>query len=193
MNYSIVTQPSVEPLTLSEVKIYLRVDGTTEDNLITALIVAARQHIENYTWRPLCTQTWNLNLDYSEVKEYIGVSKAPVQSITHIKYFDATETQQTVSTGDYQSDVINEPARIHFYDLPSVYDRMNTMEIRFVCGYGVAASVPDAIKEAMYMLIGHWYQHREAVVPTGSGGMREVPMGVEALLNPYRNSWFFPY
>lgn len=193
MNYSIVTQPSVEPISLTDAKTFLKVDGTSEDALITSLITAARVHFENETWMPLCTQTWKLNLDESEVKTYIGISKSPVQSITHIKYFDENEDQQTLSTGSFQTDVLNEPARIKILTMPNIYDRMNAMEIQFVCGYGVAASVPKPIIEALELLIGHWYQHREAAVAAGMGGIREVPLGYDRIINPYKNTWFYPY
>jgi uncharacterized phage protein (predicted DNA packaging) len=39
----------MEPLTLSEAKIHLRVDGEDEDALISSLITASREVVENYT------------------------------------------------------------------------------------------------------------------------------------------------
>ena len=35
------------------------------------------------------------------------------------------------------------------------------VQIRFVAGYGAAAAVPEDIKEAMLLIIGHLYAHRE--------------------------------
>lgn len=189
-SYSLVTAPTVEPLTLSEAKLFLRVDQTTEDALITAMIVAARQWVENFTWRPLCSQTWKLNLNDDEITEFLGINKGPVQSITHIKYFDTLNVQNTMATGVYQQDLLNEPAIIRITTMPDFYDRLNAMEIQFVCGYGVAASVPDAIKQAMYLMLGHWYEHRESV---SVGNFTEVPVTSQALLEPYKNTFFYPY
>jgi len=190
MNYKLVTGPTVEPISLTEAKLFLRVDQSTEDNLITAMIIAARQWVEDYTWRPLCSQTWKLNLDFTEVKQYIGLNKGPIQSVTHIKYFTTLYTQSTMSTGDFQTDIINEPGRIKILTMPAVFDMMNAMEIQFVCGYGVAASVPDVIKQAMYLMLGHWYEHREAVTV---GSFNEVPLTSKVLLEPYKNTFFYPY
>jgi len=189
MNYSLVTGPTSEPISLSEAKEFLRVDSSVEDTLITALIIAARQQVESDTWRGLITQTWKLSLDKDEVKIFMGLSKCPVQSVTHIKYFDLSEIQQTLSTGSYQVDRLNEPARIKLDSLPTMYDMMNALEIQFVCGYGVAASVPEALKHAIKLLVGHWYEHREAVTP---GDMRTVPMAYESLIAPFR-VLFYPY
>ena len=55
--------PSSEPLTLSETKSYLRVDHSNDDALITSLIIASRQFVEEHTGRGLMTQTLNLFLD----------------------------------------------------------------------------------------------------------------------------------
>ena len=55
--------PATEPITLTEAKLWLKVDDSTDDDLITALIIAARQACEDYTHRSLITQTWQMTLD----------------------------------------------------------------------------------------------------------------------------------
>lgn len=61
----IVTQPTVEPITLAEAKSHLRVDSdfTADDSLISGLIVAARQEAEQICRRALIKQTWKLAID----------------------------------------------------------------------------------------------------------------------------------
>jgi uncharacterized phiE125 gp8 family phage protein len=189
MNYTLVTPPTSEPITLEEAKLHLRVDSNVEDTLITALIKSARSKVENDTWRSLITQTWKLNMDTDEVKTFTGVTKSPIQSIAHIKYFDINVIQQTLSTGSYQVDILNEPARIKIPEIPQINDQMNAMEIMFISGYGVAASVPEDLKLAMLLLIGHWYEHRESVT---IGNMKDVPMGYDPLITPYKLI-FYPY
>ena len=48
MAYSVVTPAASEPITLTEAKNFLRVDGSDDDALITALISAAREMCEQY-------------------------------------------------------------------------------------------------------------------------------------------------
>jgi uncharacterized phiE125 gp8 family phage protein len=189
MNYTQVTAPATEPISLEEAKEYLRVDHSVEDSLITAFIKAARSKVENDTWRKLITQTWKLSMDTNEVKKFVGVTGSPIQSISHVKYFDINVIQQTLSTGSYQANLLNEPAIIEFNPIPTMATMMNAMEIQFVCGYGVAASVPEDLKLAMKLLIGHWYEHRESVTV---GNMKEIPMAYDALISPYRLI-FYPY
>jgi uncharacterized phiE125 gp8 family phage protein len=189
MNYSLVTAATVYPVTLEEAKLHLRVDSNVEDTLISSLIIAATSFVEDNTWRALCTQTWKLSLDANEVKKFIGLTKSPIQSISAVKYFDINGVQQTMSTGGFQANLLNEPAIIELQTIPQMKTMMNAMEIQFVCGYGVAASVPEAIKEAMKLLIGHYYEHREAVSTTK---LTELPIGIQALLAPY-NIYFYQY
>jgi uncharacterized phiE125 gp8 family phage protein len=57
--------------------------------------------------------------------------------------------------------------------------------VTYVAGYGPAGDdVPAAIRHAMLLLIGHWYEHRESVVV--GGNPVQVPLAVQALLRPYR-------
>ena len=53
-----ITAPATEPIDLATAKLHCRVDGTDEDTLIAALIVAAREQAEHETGRALVTQTW---------------------------------------------------------------------------------------------------------------------------------------
>lgn len=43
----------------------------------------------------------------------------------------------------------------------------------------------DAVNQAMLLLIGHWYAHREAVLGMVSAP-QEMPLGFWALVQPYR-------
>nr|MBP6771228.1 head-tail connector protein [Reyranella sp.] len=53
LQVKVVTAPAIEPITLTEAKLHCKVDLSTDDDLITALIVAAREEIERRTWRAL--------------------------------------------------------------------------------------------------------------------------------------------
>jgi uncharacterized phage protein (predicted DNA packaging) len=50
-----------------------------------------------------------------------------------------------------------------------------------------ALVLDDDISTAMLLLIGHWYANRESVV---QGTTSELPMGVKALIEPYRHYFF---
>jgi uncharacterized phiE125 gp8 family phage protein len=145
---SLVTAPAYEPISLSSVKLWLRVDQTTEDALIGSLIVAARSWIEQVTRRALITQTWDWRLSaFPSDESELRVPKAPLQSVTSITYLDSAGTSQTWSTSDYD---VSTPAgpeaqmgRIQLAyteDWPSTYDEINAVTVRFVAGYAPETS-----------------------------------------------------
>lgn len=193
MSLALVTAPAAEPLTRTEAKTHLRVDTsfTADDTLIDALITTARQHVENHTRRALVTQTWDLFLDGFPSSNEICVPLPALQSVTSLKYTDSAGAVTTWSTANYIVDTAHAPGRIVpaygvywpvFTPSPS-----NPVAVRFVAGYGAAAAVPEAIKAALKLLIGHWYENREAVTGiSNSTALAPVPLAVEALLAPYR-------
>ena len=188
--YLIQKQPEDEPLTLEEVKEYLRVDTDSEDDLITSFIIAARRQVEARTYRPLITQSWLLSLDFSEISDIVEINKFPLQTVDSIKYFDIDGNIQTIDSSKYIVDKNSNPCRVQFIDLPStIKNQINAMQIKFTCGYGdLASDVPDDIKLAMKFIIGHYYENRQDVV-TGTQ-VNEIPQSSQFLLEPYRNNVF---
>lgn len=188
---TLVTPPAEEPLTLAELKVHLREDGTEQDALITSLIIAAREHVEGFLGRKLVTQTWDLTVD-SFTGNSIVIPYAPLQSITSVKYLDGAGVQQTLATTEYVVDTTQQPGRIFLgYDKywPTVQTRENAVVVRFVAGYGLAVAVPESIKAAIKLLVGSWYENREAV--NVGNIVNKVPMAVESLLWMERNAEAF--
>ncbi|MEQ1619683.1 MAG: head-tail connector protein, partial [Terricaulis sp.] len=63
MTITILTPPASEPITLAEAKLFLRIDQTAEDPLITTLIAAAREAVEVACGRALITRRVRESLD----------------------------------------------------------------------------------------------------------------------------------
>lgn len=171
-------------LELGVVKAHLRVDHTTEDALIEALIGTATEWVETFTARALLTQTWDAL--YDRAPAVLLLPKSPVASVTHVKYIDTNGTQTTWSSAEYQVDIASEPARIvpaYGYTWPAVRPQMHPWEVRYVCGYGAPDDIPMGIRQAMLLIIGHWFEHRESVADFQVFG---VPLASEHLLWRYR-------
>jgi uncharacterized phiE125 gp8 family phage protein len=73
MGMRLVTAPAVEPVSLEQAKVHLRVDTADDDALIGMLISAARAHAENVCRRAFVTQQWDLFLDAFPLYSYSGV------------------------------------------------------------------------------------------------------------------------
>ncbi|HJZ42692.1 MAG TPA: head-tail connector protein [Hyphomicrobiaceae bacterium] len=181
--------PAAEPITLAEAKAHMRVDGTAEDTLVSSLIITSRLHIEAALGLAFITQAWSYFLDAWPASREVRLPLRPVQSITAVRLYAADESIETVPADTYMLDGAANPARLVRNDTaawPKPSRAANGIEIAFVAGYGnLAASVPAPIRQAILLLVAHWYEHREPV-ELGAPGVPVPPM-VSELLLPYRS------
>jgi len=185
MAYSIVTPAASEPITLTEAKNFLRVDGTDDDTLIEALIGAAREMCEQYTRRILVTTVVDEYFDsfpnYRNAtdKDIIYLSRGPVQSIGSVKFVDEIGSESTVDPSYYVTDIISEPARIAstagWFATNGI---INQVIVRYTVGTGVA-DIPKPLKQGMLLIISDLYDKRDDRV-------RKMPTASEYLFNPFR-------
>lgn len=188
--YRLVTGPATEPLTYTEVKNFLRLNDDSEQTFVTSLITVAREMVESRIWRPLISQTWAMQFDYSELGLNVyNINKAPLLSVVSVTYYDENNDLQILATNQYEVDIYGSPARFRFINIPKVKERFNAVQLNFTCGYTNAAAVPLPIKQAMYLIIGHLYENRQDVI-TGTQ-VHEVPDTSKFLLEPYRNNFIF--
>lgn len=178
-----------EPITLTEAKAHLRIDAadTAEDNAITGFITAAREYCETYQGRQYMTATRVHQLDRFPSCHVIRLPYPPLISITSVVYVDSAGVTQTLDPSKYIVDAISQPGRIapsYSNYWPATRQQIGAVTITYACGYGAAADVPQRIKQAILLLVGHWWENREAVL---SGTIsKEIEFAVQALLGPER-------
>jgi len=180
----VTTPPAIEPVTLAEAKMNSRISVSEDDALVEAMITTAREWAEMFTRRAFITQTITWSMDGFPACGIFFVPRPPLQSVTSVKYYDIDGVQQTISSGDYQVDTLSAPGRVAEepdYSWPSVEaERLNAVEMIYPAGYGDAASdVPERAKQAIKLLVGHWYENREDTVEKM---LRNIPKGAEYLL-----------
>lgn len=189
--FKLITGPTIEPITLAEARLHLRLDATgspaahPDDSLVTNLIAAVRQNLDGRDGRLqrcLITQTWERILDAFPVNE-IRVPLPPLQDVLSVKYDDVNGTEKTISPIDYVVDKTSATGWIlpvTGKSWPATFDSVNAVRIQFKGGYGdAAANVPGPIKAAMLLMLGHLYENR------GDEEMPPFPSAVDALLSPY--------
>jgi uncharacterized phiE125 gp8 family phage protein len=192
---TLVTPPGTDPVTLAEVKSWLRVDFTHDDSDIASLITAAIQKLDGpfgRLGRALITQTWELVLDSFPAAE-IQIPLPPLIEVISVKYDDGSGYEQTISPDQYFVDNVSQPGWIvpnSSSPWPQTLNAINSVRIRFRAGYGNnATDVPEPLRMAMKMHIAHLYENRESVAAL-SGFVGQVPQGYEDLIADYR-SWGF--
>lgn len=190
MNLIVVTPPAEEILSAAEAKLQSRVDGSTEDTLITTYLKAAREKCEEIARRAFVTQTLALVLDEWPDKGVIKLPRPPLISVTSVAYKKADGTE--VAFTNFVVDTSSEPGRLALADgftwpNDALYP-IGAIKITYQAGFGAASAVPKIYKIATQLLAAHWYENREATVPNALGSV-EIPFGVTALLTGDRG-WY---
>lgn len=190
-NWSVVTPPSAEPVSLIEAKLHLRVDGDDDNTLIALQISAVREQVELEARRSLMTQTLAVRLAEWPTGDRLWLPQPPLQSVTHIKYTDDDGALQTMAASDYIVYTDPEPGHVVLTastNWPAAdLQPGESIVITYVAGYGAATAVPARYKQAMLLLLGHWYENRESVVVGAITG--ELPMAVRSLLDVERGNY----
>jgi uncharacterized phiE125 gp8 family phage protein len=188
------TAPTVEPITLTEVKDFLRIIGEDEDDVLNSLIVAARNYAEDYQNRPLITQTWELWLDDFPLHDCMPIRlKAGLQSVTSVKYYPDGGVETTFASSNYivdSADYVGKIVLNEDYQWPSEDLRAaNGVCVEFICGYPIkdlglitedpAGNVPEMTKTALKIWVAYNFENRD-----GS----DLPKAVNILLGLNRVS-----
>lgn len=189
----LITPPTNEPLTLTEAKSFLRVDGVSDDALISALITAARLLCELWTGRALITQTWQLRLDVCPQEGGLILPKTPVQNVDHIKIYDLNDNPITLAASQYKID--NVGARIALCDEALWGLSMRQLagfEVQYQVGFGSSAStIPEPLRQGMRLHLSRLYQQRGDWVAPDGHALRQIPDAVPQevlmLYYPYRH------
>ena len=178
-------EPAVEPVTLAEIKAQLRIAHDSEDELLGGLIRAARDEVERATSSALITQNWRLVLDEWPASEIILLRRTPAREVLSVTVFGADGEASLLDPAAYQVDAVSVPARLFLEERPEPGRAMNGIEIDFSAGYGESGTeVPDLLKRAIMMLVGHWYEFR-----AGFGAESQpvsYPDGYRRLISTYR-------
>ena len=166
--------PAIAPITLTEVKDWLRIDSSDEDSILKNLIGAVTAYAETYTRRAFITQTWKMETEdfprdsdsyvpgYPRLsgRDFIRLPRQPVQSISSIKYYDNADTLQTFASSNYT----HEDDRVYLKDTATwASDTRNGMpvEITVVCGYGdKTTDIPDDLRFALTEHVAFMYENR---------------------------------
>jgi uncharacterized phiE125 gp8 family phage protein len=206
MSIVLITPPTVEPVTLADLKSQLGLSPTQDTDHVQSdmlskrlrrFIAVARAECENITRRVFITQTWQLWLDgwphreqeYNYNRKHypsILLPKQPFQSIASFTYIDPTGTSQDMAAYGYQTDPGGEtqPARLtppFEQPWPLVRRVPNNISIEFICGYGdTGSTVPPPIIQAI-LFLAQFYEENGASVDL------PVPRVVKNLLDPYCN------
>jgi len=164
------------PVTLAMAKLHLRIDHNLDDAYITALIEAARMQAEElYLWQSTTARTYRCTTD--GVATVLELPMGPVTAVTTVSWLDAAGTATALQATDWRlAWALSGRLEINDGVIP---DDAVGLRIDYTAGPAMA---PAFVQPAVLLMVGHWYEHREAIEVRPGAGALEVPMGVRSLL-----------
>ena len=183
---TVVQPPTVEPVTLDEAKAHLRVTDSAQDSYIQALIRAAREWCEEFQGRAYLQQELVLHLERWPSGRSIRLPRPPLAEVVSVEYTRADRTIATLDPAIYLVQAELEPGGLVLVPEASWPSDALMPGLPIRVTYRAGAEQPDQVsqraRQAMLLLIGHWYESREAVVIGATS--RALEFSVEALLYP---------
>lgn len=171
-----------EPVSLDTAKLQCRVLDDSEDDLFEdVLIPAARQSVENMTGCVLVQREIVERRDCFGT--YIELYRRPVvEDSVEVAYSDTDGADQDYA--NFVAQTGRDPARIYPAiggEWPILSDYGGVV-VTYTAGYD-EGEVPPALIQAMLLLIGHWYDNREAVAIGDISN--EIQLAVQSLCGQF--------
>lgn len=182
--YHVQSEPTTEILTLAETRIRLGImadDDTTRDDIISEKIRAARQLLEVEAGSVFSTRSI---IGYADSFTSEMKLLQPLQSVQAVKYVDVNGVTQTLSPSLYYVDLVKHRVVIKpSSTVPATStDQPNAVSVEYTSGF---STVPQQLKEAIYVVVGQWEIHQEGM-QNGTTPYR-LPYSAIQMLNGYRD------
>lgn len=172
----VIEEQPAPPVTLAEVKAFLRIGTGEEDTLLGALVRSASEMCESFTGRSLVTRDVRETLPATSAWTRLGA--APVRSIEGLEALDDA------------GDGAPLPAEAYAIDIDAAGDGWvrvlhveGAKKVRVSYAAGMAADgqgLPEALRHGVVRLVAHLYTYRDR--EDGAG----PPTAVTALWRPWR-------
>jgi uncharacterized phiE125 gp8 family phage protein len=165
-----ISSATAELITLAEAKLYLRVDTTEDDLLISEIIVAVRTHAEHILARSLVQQSWRVEY-LTCLSTDVTLPMHPVQSITSVQTIGESGVVVTIPATSYR---LLSPSLLRTDNTISGY----IIAVTYMAG-DVNATSRD-LRQAMLMHAAMCYDMRgtEAPMPASTAQIYESHRGI---------------
>lgn len=185
MRAMLIAPPPLEPASLEEAKLYLRIDQDDEDDLVRTFLVAARLLVEAASGRMLIEQSWRIVLDAWPASGVLRLPVSPVHEVLAIRVFDGDGAATTLPNATLALETGADPPALWVERAPLLPGRPRSgIEIDLRCGFGPAASdVPAGLRQAILRLAARWHEERG---DASSGPHAGLPADIMALIAPHR-------
>ena len=168
----VVTPAIAEPMTLTEAKVFLRIDHNADDALILRAIAAVREAAEQYLSYAFMTQTLEYKIDYPKSCT-IRLPRGPISEIVGVTSSDANGADTVWDAMNYRA------SSDGFSVILKNHPNAAVLTIRYAAGLAdTAAGLPALLRQGMLYHLAVAVESRD-----GSAG---IPMMAEQCYHPFR-------
>lgn len=171
-----VEETGVEPVSVAEMRGYLRLDSdeTTEDALIARLIPAARAAVEAAARRLLRPARFRVVLAAWPRLGLAPLPLSPLVTVLRAGLIDGRGTLTEIEPGPIRigPDPWDAPCLLFGPDLPPLGTASALIEVGAGCG-GEGPPVPEPLVQALRLTITDWFENRGDA--GGNGAPRPLP------------------
>lgn len=179
----VVEAPTIEPISVDDVKAHAIIGHSLDDALLSVLISAARAHGEGITGRRLAPTT--LEVIFDAFPSEIRLPGAPITELTSVKYIDVDGVEQALDPSEYEADTEGIKGRIiPVTSWPSISaTKLNSVRVQYVAGY-TPETIPADIRLWLLVRVATLYSQRETMVVGGQ--LTELGRNfVDCMLDPF--------
>ena len=179
-----IADAKAEAISLDEARRQCKILDANSDDDLREAIEAARNSVEIVTRNPVVECEYVFYCD--SFQSFFEIHK-PIVSITSFEY----KTEE--NTGDYNGSLTGSDYHMNTGQglitlnnnvMSDLFSQSNAIKITARAGQPNIGAIPGNVKMAMKLMIGHWYNNREAVVIGTISA--PLPIGVSDLLDPHR-------
>lgn len=173
-------------VSVSELKVHLRLEHDNDDTYLNGLILASQQYVSNAISAPLlnstCKSYYNVVSDILSVDTvwWTGVRQGSLQqtnvqrleldfprvfSLTSVKSYNVSDVETVIDTDFFrldQSSVKPSVVKTAIGNWGNDLRPESSIIVEYVSGFGSTANdVPHVLRQAMMILCTHWYENRQ--------------------------------
>jgi len=160
----ILTPPSGEPLSVSDAKLFLRVEHSADDALIASLIATARATIEARSGRAMLTRRVKQRFDaWPPSGKGLQLALGPVSSVHNVTVINTSGDEAALANTAWALDPDPDEARVLFLSpsqLPTPGRAQSGIAVEFNAG-GALEAIPPALLQAVRLVVAHLYARRD--------------------------------
>ena len=183
MSATLLSPPLVEPVSLAEIKAYLKIEHSHEDDLLRAFLSSARVHLEQLIGHQLISQTWRLVLE-PPFETRIVLPLAPLLAITSAALV-SPEGDLMMLGGEAFSILQSKGPAILYSHNSLASNPAHRLQLDVEVGFGPSAEdVPQPLHQAIKMITAEWYERRLIAEPAA---LPNLANALAPFIGPYRS------